>query len=134
MPRSLTPDQIRRYEDDGFVFPIDVLDPAEVAGMRGDLEAYENETGGPISSNHRHKAHLLFTWVNRLARHPRILDPVEDILGPDILLWSSTFFIKEPRTSHFVSWHQDATYWACRATMSSPPGSRCPMRRLSRVR
>ncbi len=111
MARSLTPDQIRRYDDDGFVFPIDVLDPAEAAGLRRDLEAYENAAGGPISSNYRHKAHLLFTWANRLVRHPRILDPVEDILGPDILLWASTFFIKEPRTPHFVSWHQDATYW-----------------------
>ncbi len=55
----------------------------------------------------RHKAHLLFTWANALARHPAILDAVEDVIGPDILCWSSTFFIKEARSPSFVSWHQD---------------------------
>src|SRR5215468_11246101 len=46
-----------------------------------------------------------------MIRHPRILDAIEDILGPDILCWSTSFFIKEPRDPGFVSWHQDATYW-----------------------
>jgi ectoine hydroxylase-related dioxygenase (phytanoyl-CoA dioxygenase family) len=55
--------------------------------------------------------HLLFTWANELARHPKILDAVEDIIGPDILCWSTTFFTKEARSPSFVSWHQDATYW-----------------------
>ena len=59
----------------------------------------------------RHKVHLLFTWANELARHPTILDAVEDVIGPDILCWSTTFFTKEARSPSFVSWHQDATYW-----------------------
>jgi non-haem Fe2+, alpha-ketoglutarate-dependent halogenase len=59
----------------------------------------------------RHKVHLLFTWANELARHPKILDAVEDVIGPDILCWSTTFFTKEARSPSFVSWHQDATYW-----------------------
>jgi ectoine hydroxylase-related dioxygenase (phytanoyl-CoA dioxygenase family) len=59
----------------------------------------------------RHKVHLLFTWANELARHPTILDAVEDVIGPDILCWSTTFFTKEAHSPSFVSWHQDATYW-----------------------
>jgi len=59
----------------------------------------------------RHKSHLLFTWLNDLIRHPRILDAVEDIVGPNILCWGSSFFIKEKRDPGFVSWHQDSTYW-----------------------
>ena len=59
----------------------------------------------------RHKPHLLFTWLNELIRHPRILDAVEDIIGPDILCWGTSFFIKEARNPGYVSWHQDSTYW-----------------------
>ena len=44
-------------------------------------------------------------------RHPRVLDAVESIVGPDILVWGTSFFIKEPRNRSFVSWHQDLTYW-----------------------
>ena len=51
-----------------------------------------------------------FTWLDDLIRDPRILDAVEDLLGPD-LCWSSSFFIKEARDPAFVSWHQDSTYW-----------------------
>ncbi len=40
-----------------------------------------------------------------------MLDPVEDILGPDILCWASGFFWKQARDPAFISWHQDSTYW-----------------------
>jgi ectoine hydroxylase-related dioxygenase (phytanoyl-CoA dioxygenase family) len=83
----------------------------EALRYRRRLESHEMRAGGPISSNHRHKVHLLFTWANELVRHPVILDAVEDVLGPNILCWGTNFFIKEPHTPDFVSWHQDATYW-----------------------
>jgi chlorinating enzyme len=59
----------------------------------------------------RNKPHLLFTWANELIRHPVILDAVEDILGPNLLVWSSSFFIKDAHDPGYVSWHQDSTYW-----------------------
>jgi crotonobetainyl-CoA:carnitine CoA-transferase CaiB-like acyl-CoA transferase len=40
-----------------------------------------------------------------------MLDAVESVLGPDILLWDSAYVIKEPGNRRFVSWHQDLTYW-----------------------
>jgi non-haem Fe2+, alpha-ketoglutarate-dependent halogenase len=46
-----------------------------------------------------------------LVRHPRILDAVESLIGPDILVYTSTFFIKEPNSPTFAAWHQDATYF-----------------------
>ena len=48
-------------------------------------------------------------------RHPTILDAVEDVLGPNLLVWSTSFFIKEARDPAYVSWHQDATYWGLSA-------------------
>ena len=51
------------------------------------------------------------SWFNDLIRHPRILDAIEDVIGPDILVWTSTFFIKEPHSPTFAAWHQDGTYF-----------------------
>ena len=109
--KTLSPNAVARYRRDGFLFPIQVLTPEEAAGYRARLEAVERERGGPLGGELRHKGHLLFTWLDDLIRHPRILDAVEDLLGPDLLCWSSSFFIKEARDPAFVSWHQDSTYW-----------------------
>jgi non-heme Fe2+,alpha-ketoglutarate-dependent halogenase len=59
----------------------------------------------------RHKSHLLFTWLAGLVRRSSILDTVEDLHGPDLLCWTTNFFIKEAADPAFVSWHQDSTYW-----------------------
>ena len=64
-----------------------------------------------MQGNLRHKTHLLFTWADELVHHPEILDAVEDVIGPDILCWTTNFFIKEASSAGFVSWHQDSTYW-----------------------
>jgi non-haem Fe2+, alpha-ketoglutarate-dependent halogenase len=111
MPKLLSAEVVARYRRDGFYFPLDILSPEETAGYRARLESFERRSGGPISGGLRHKSHLLFPWLNELIRHPRILDAAEDVLGPDLLCWSSSFFIKEPGDPGFVSWHQDATYW-----------------------
>ena len=111
----LSPDDIQRYRRDGYHFPLDILSAEQAAGYRARLEAQEARLGGPLRGELRHKSHLLFTWADELIRHPRILDAVQDVLGPDILCWSSSFFIKEPNDPGFVSWHQDATYWGLSA-------------------
>ena len=111
MSKLLPRESVEQYRRDGFFFPIRVLSPAEARQYRARLEAVEREQGGPLRGELRHKSHLLFTWLDTLVRHPAILDAVEELIGPDILCWSSSFFIKEARDSAFVSWHQDATYW-----------------------
>lgn len=116
MPKVLSPAQVEAYRETGYHFPIDVLSAAEVKAFRDRLEDYERSTGGPISGGMRHRSHVLFTWINDVIRHPRILDAVEDVLGPNIFCWNTSFFIKEARDPGYVSWHQDATYWG----LSSP--------------
>ena len=111
MPKLLTDAQVAQYERDGIFFPIRVMPAADARRYRDALEDYEARTGEPINSNMRHNVHLLFTWAAELIRHPQILDAVEDVLGPDILCWTTNFFIKEARDPGYVSWHQDATYW-----------------------
>ena len=116
MTKLLSAAALERYRRDGFCFPVDIMPADEAAGLRARLEAFEAREGKPLAGNMRHKAHLLFTWLNELVHHPRILDAVEDVLGPDLLCWTSNFFMKEAHDPGFVSWHQDATYWG----LSSP--------------
>jgi hypothetical protein len=111
VPKVLSESEVAAYRDRGYHFPVDALTPGEVAEFRGRLEDYEARSGSPIKGEMRHRSHVLFTWINEMVRHPKILDAIEDLLGPDILCWNTSFFIKEARDPGFVSWHQDATYW-----------------------
>lgn len=111
MPRRLTNEQIRTYNDQGFIAPVDLLTPVEVTDARSKLDAYEASTGGPLSGPHRTGGHLLWTWVDELMRHERLLDAVEDLIGPNILCWNSIFWIKEAGSPSYVGWHQDINYW-----------------------
>ena len=101
---------IEHYREHGYYAPIRVMSADDAARVRGQLEARE-AAHGALKGSMRHKSHLLFTWLDGLIRHPAILDAVEGVIGPDILCWSSTFFIKEAGDPGFVSWHQDSTYW-----------------------
>ncbi len=111
MTKLLSESEVASYRERGYHFPVNALSESEVAGFRKQLEDYEARTGGPIKGEMRHRSHVLFTWINEMIRHPKILDSIEDLLGPDILCWNTSFFIKEPHDPGFVSWHQDATYW-----------------------
>lgn len=111
MPKILSDAAVKAYHRDGYYAPVRVMSEADAARYRASLEAHEARTGAPLQSNWRHKTHLLFTWADELVHHPKILDAVEDAIGPDILCWTTTFFIKEKKSPGFVSWHQDSTYW-----------------------
>jgi non-haem Fe2+, alpha-ketoglutarate-dependent halogenase len=110
-PRLLQPEQVVAYGRDGFVCPVPVLAPEEVHSARGELEDWERVRGAPIDFPEKSKSYLLFGWADRLVHHPRVLDAVEDLIGPDILVYHSTLFLKEARTPAFVRWHQDSTYF-----------------------
>ena len=101
------------YERDGFFFPYDVVSEAEAAALLADLEAGEAELADnreDLSLLRSYPARLLPSF-DRLIRHPRLIEAVAQILGPDLLVWGSGLFIKEPNTSSYVSWHQDLFYW-----------------------
>lgn len=110
MRKTLAAAALSQYQVEGYYCPIDVLTAAEAADCRTHLEAIELAQGHPIVGPERSKSHLLYKWIDDLIRHPRILDAVEDIIGPDILCWNTVWWIKEPMSDAFVSWHQDRLY------------------------
>ena len=110
MGKALSQQQVDQYRVDGFVAPIDVITGDEAAGYERRLRAAEAEYADHLNAENRNNPHLVFKFLDELAYHPVILDAVEDLIGADFSLWGSVLFIKEPQTSHFVSWHQDATY------------------------
>jgi len=114
MPASLSPSQVAQYQRDGFLFPLDCLTQQEVCYFLGRVEDFEREQGdtfGKLPNLVRSKSHLLFTWMAELVRHPKVLDAVESVIGPDILIYHLTSWLKEPNDPSHVSWHQDGTYF-----------------------
>lgn len=111
MPKALTPAQVELYRTQGYSTAIAVLSPEEARRHRAALEAWERKVGHPLDFPEKSKSYLLFDWADALVHHPRVLDAVEDVIGPNILVYHSTMWIKEARTPAYVLWHQDSTYF-----------------------
>jgi non-heme Fe2+,alpha-ketoglutarate-dependent halogenase len=109
MSRILSEEDVRHFNEQGFLSPVQVLSDAEVARYRERLESLEARLPAEMKKL-KTKAHLLCPWVDEIARHPAILDVYEDLLGPDILCYSMAFRIKKPDGRTFAGWHQDTAY------------------------
>ncbi len=102
---------LARYERDGYLTPLRALSTGEAAEKLRALEEIEAAKGGRFPMILNAKAHLVVPFLWNLVRDPRILDVVEQILGPDLLCWGSSFFAKAPGSNANVPFHQDGTYW-----------------------
>lgn len=112
---------IKRYWEDGFLFPIPAVSPDAALEFRRQLEAIETEwthknLPQPLNTYKRVNAQCVMPLAYQIGAEPGILNVVEGILGPDILIYAVEFFIKEPKTRHKVTMHQDLTYWGLGAT------------------
>ena len=110
MSKVLTKEQIEQYHDQGFISPIRVISEQEALSIKNELEQVEAEFPEEINAENRNNLHLSFAFLDKLAHNKIIVDAIEDLIGPNISLWASVMFIKEPSSKHYVSWHQDATY------------------------
>ena len=111
MPKKLSSQEIQHYRDNGYVGAVPVLTADEVRHFRSCLEAFEERSGKTLDFPERSKSHLLFDWADAIVHHPAVLDAVEDLIGPDILVYHLTVHIKEPGTDNFIVWHQDDDYF-----------------------
>ena len=96
------------FSRDGVVWPVPIIDASEAASHRQRLESAEASLG-PV--HYTNKIHTVMASAYELVTHPHVLDVVETFIGPDVLLYNSTYIIKEPFSDAFVAWHQDLTYW-----------------------
>ncbi|MEM9105733.1 MAG: phytanoyl-CoA dioxygenase family protein [Pseudomonadota bacterium] len=116
MSTTLSGEQIARYHEDGFVKPIRAFSTPEAASIRTEIEALERDHaagagGHTLGQFFRVNGQVTIPLLADIARKPSVLDAVESILGPDLLVWSCELFIKEAGSDKVVSWHQDLTYW-----------------------
>ena len=109
MPKKLSQEEISRAKEDGCVFPIRIM-PAREAGSY--LQIYEHtETREDVPSTLSVKPHILFRWFYELGTTSTLIDAIEDLIGPDILMTTSSVWAKNARDPRFVTWHQDSAYF-----------------------
>ena len=106
----LTSNQLKQYKEEGYLAPIDVLSKDEAFAAREEIELIEKEIPNEIDKSGRYNVHLISPKLDSIVHNSKILDVVESIIGKDILVCSTTLFIKNPNEEGFVSYHQDAKY------------------------
>lgn len=110
MGKRLSTADVASYREDGVLFPIQIFNTHEVSAFQAGLAEFERQLDGRPQPHQSGQCHLHFAWAARLVTDSRILDIVEDLIGPNILVHSSTIFKKYPREGAYVSWHQDGYY------------------------
>ena len=107
---SLNSEQLKSYEDHGFVAPIDVCSLEEATKIKEEIEYIEKKWPDELVGLGRNNVHYISPVFDQICHNSKILDAVESIIGKDILVGGTTLFIKDPDNKGFVSWHQDAKY------------------------
>ncbi|MEQ9491696.1 MAG: phytanoyl-CoA dioxygenase family protein [Alphaproteobacteria bacterium] len=102
------PFDLETFRRQGIVFPAGEID---ITGFDAKYEAFQAESRRLRGKETYIKPHLLSPWVDSIARLPEILDPVHQVLGPDVVLWTSDWNVKRAGTGDYVPWHQDSPYW-----------------------
>lgn len=111
MGRRLDESSVARFARDGFLSPVRVYSAEEMALRLSWLESIEESRAGRIPPALNAKVHLLVPWLWDMVHAPEIVDAVEDLLGPDLLCWGTSFISKQGPDPRHVTWHQDATHW-----------------------
>lgn len=119
----LSPDQQRQYEENGYFFPVRVLDDGETKHYLDRYLEFHDTHRARIEKTPPNERYLVFSelhfvlrWVHEIITRPTILDAVESLLGPDLLVWNTAWFTKMPGDTTYVSWHQDGMYWKMNPT------------------
>ncbi len=109
MPKVLSSAEVERFRSEGYHSPVRVMSGAEAAVYRRALERFEARWPAHVAKLDQ-GASLLCPWIDEMTRLPGILDPIEDVLGPDLLCWGVSLRVKEANSKTFAGWHQDTAY------------------------
>jgi len=107
---ALTSNQLKQYNDQGYVSPINALTSVEAFEIRKEIEFIEKKIPEQIQKSGRYNVHLISPLLDEVVHNSKILDAVQSIIGENILVCGTTLFIKNPNEKGFVSFHQDAKY------------------------
>lgn len=113
-PKVLTADQIAHFNQHGFIRPIRIFEENEVEQNRVYFDELlervmaANDDADSYSVNGYHTRCPI---IYDMCLEPRILDAVEDLVGPNFVAWGTHYFCKLPHDERKVPWHQDASYW-----------------------
>ena len=112
-PKKLTLEQIDHFNEKGYVFPIDLFSEEEVNANRRYFDSLlKMAADAGLDSYSVESWHTHCAGVYDLVTDDRILDYVEDIIGPNIVCTMTHYFSKMPGDIKSVYWHQDASFWA----------------------
>lgn len=111
---TVTSGQVTFYKENGFLGAINIVDPTGAEEIRQQFDLLEAKVGKEKAQVGLVDHHFEEEFIWQLATHPRILDAVEALIGPNIHLLATHFFNKYGEgedASAFVAWHQDVTFW-----------------------
>lgn len=107
---ALTAEQVRFFHDNGYLGPFPAVSPAEMAAIREHIDTSVIPVAGPNPRTSLQSRHMDSRVVFNLASSPAIIDRMACLYGPDLILWATNFFNKEPGGAE-IPWHQDLNYW-----------------------
>jgi ectoine hydroxylase-related dioxygenase (phytanoyl-CoA dioxygenase family) len=120
MGKRLTEEQQKFYHANGYMIGLPpVLSPQQVLELNDGLDELMKLLRQGEDSKEIREWHESSRFLYDICANDMILDHVEDVLGPDFYLWGSNFFIKPPRSSSTVGWHQDTYYWPLEPKISA---------------
>jgi ectoine hydroxylase-related dioxygenase (phytanoyl-CoA dioxygenase family) len=122
--RLLDPDQVRRFDEEGFFVLEDALDPGRLAAAVEAIDPWEERTTEFLRSQPGGRlliadaevitftVHLVARsqLLRRLAAEPPFTDLVADLIGPDVRLYWDQAVYKKPEAPKEFPWHQDNGY------------------------
>jgi len=106
----LGPDECAFFRANGYLGPYAAVSPEEMAGIREHIDQVVLQCDGPNPRTRLQSRHMDSRVIFDLATHPAILDRMAALYGPDLILWATNFFNKEPGGAE-IPWHQDLNYW-----------------------
>ena len=123
---QLDAEQIRQFQDDGWLFLPETFSPEEVAVLAREAEAiyaanrpeiWREKSGAPRTA---FAAHTYNEAFRLLGAHPRLIGPVEQIFGEQLYMHQFKINAKAAFTGDVWQWHQDYGTWARDDGMPEP--------------
>lgn len=107
--QGLSPEEVQRFERDGFIGPFTLMRRDQMDIVRSDIERSVASSEGPYKRDRWESRHQDCRCVYDLCTHHNLIHRIATLLGQDLVLWNSVFFNKGPGGRE-VPWHQDRDF------------------------